>query len=260
MSRPPKVTRRIGSKVFLTSKFREELAKHRKGTLEPSLSVRKRLCEGKERWYSYLGDSYRYGDVWINELGSKPKNFLLSLKKSNPQIMVVGPHYGYDILEMKKDLKKSGINPEVDVFGLMETIRPSVRPEVRRDFSQGVALETVGSDPHKYPKLVRSMKGKYDLVMAAGSAGLHTNHPTHNCFFMALMLAPGGEAYIQIRPLREPKKHYDLEDKKTFPHLNALFPKFVDSYNRQNGTDLEFVLTPIKFGEHNIYVKIERIK
>jgi len=254
----PKRTCRVGEKVFLTNDFRKEVEKHRKGRLKLQKSVKRYTDKGEETWHMCHGLELRFAEVYVLDLKRRPLNFLISLKKEQPQIMIVGPMWGYDILELKKELHRVGISPEVDILGLTKTIVPRVQKEVRTDFSQNVALETIGSNPNKYAKLINAMKGKYDLVMAPASAGLHTLYPTHNCFFMALMLSQGGEAYVQTYTILNSRKGFI----KVQDRILKLFPKFVESYNKQNGTNLRFNIEPIEPDTMNggLYLRIKRIQ
>jgi len=177
-----------------------------------------------------FGFEYRGG---ITEL----YNSIIRSRNKKPKIMSIGPGLGLDLAELNIDLNSVGIESSIDVLSLQKLVNINILKLLNgKDYSQNVALEEIFSNPGKYKSVIRELLGKYDFLIAALSAGIYTNYSTHNCFFMFLMLAPQGEAYIDVN-------HFD-EDK---------FRQMVKNHNKRYGTDLNFKI-------ENVTKTIERIK
>lgn len=203
--------------------------------LQPTEGILYKCESGMDGWpLSGQKDRYyEYETVYLR--------FLKRNRKKKPQIMVIGPGKGEDILEFQREMTKKGIHPEIDVFGLTNSLYPEVYKVIRRDYSRRIALETVGANPEKYPYLIDALKGKYDLVTSFMSAGIYTNFPVHNCFFMAMMLAVRGEAHIDyINPYWN--KLDKLKSKLNLESFPRIFSKLVATYNRLHNTNYKFEL------------------
>lgn len=246
MPEPKKVINKLG-KLKLFQKIR------------PLQAVNDRLEIGREdKSYGYNGEARRYNEIYSQDLKGQPIVFLINLKKKSPKIMVIGPGVGLDLIVLTRELSYFGIEPQLDVFGLTKTISTDAQKVVRTDYSQSVALETIGSDPEKYSELINAVQGVYDLVIGSNSVGFHTNYPAHNCFYSAMMLNVGGEAYIDV--------YLGIKLlKKTMPnvlkHVYLTFQRLVAAYNKVNRTNYKFELKIITPGSLiSVYFKIKRIQ
>jgi hypothetical protein len=208
MPKPLKRTYIKDGKVFLTPKYRTKVRANRKrisnlSAIDEVLNP-KQLFEGKisnldllGSW-GYLGTKSRFRDTYILGLNSKPLDFLISLDKPNPNIMILGPGVGMSILELHKFLAEYNITPNTDVFGLTKTISDKVKRAIRKDYSENMSFEELWTNPDKYSAILKEFLGRYDFIEAMYSVGYHTKYPEKTSFYTALMLAKGGEAYLTI--------------------------------------------------------------
>lgn len=217
--------------------------------LQPKNKVLEIIKTKQEEW-QHLGKAqeYKKNSVFWEDL----VYFLKLTRKRKSQIMVIGPGKGEDIIKFNEEVAKLNMHPEIDVFGLTKSLSSNAEKIIRTDFSQYLALETLGANPEKYPELVNALKGKYDALISILGAGYHTNFPAQNCFFMALMLNVDGRAVIQIdnRILvrtKPPSRYSNIEmlgGAKYFrPLVNKVlnvFPKLVAIYNKLHKTNYRF--------------------
>lgn len=180
----------------------------KKRELKRSVSLR---VDGQKRdSWPFRGQKTRYRQIFSTILRKDPINHLIKSKNKKPNIMILGPGEGNYISYLNSELRSYNINPRIDVLGLQKTINPELlkRKIVRRDFSRGIALEEISANPKANRKLISRIKGKYDLVMAPASVGLHTLYPALNVFNVSCMLKKGGVAYIEV-PSKERVAYYD---------------------------------------------------
>jgi len=211
--------------------------------IRPRETVAEKCGREYESWARF-GDAGRFHTIYKRYLKYKPLNFLYDLKKVKPKIMILGAGKGDDLVLLSKELQQSKIYPEIDVFSLTKSLSREAKEVVNEDYSHDVSLESLGANPEIFSDLISKIKGKYDLVMASLSVGVHTDFPVHNCFYSAMMLAPNGEAYIQIRlyQLSMLREIYS----SIYPKLVKVFPKLVDAYNKKYNTNLRFVLESLE--------------
>ena len=221
--------------------------------LKPTEANERMILENKEDFGNNKGD--KFIRFWMCD--ESPLDFFDKLKKPNPQIMIIGPGLGEDLIDLHGHLIAKGFDPKIDVFGLTKTVTLSAQKVVRKDYSQNVALETIGANPEKYAELVNALKGKYDLVTAYSSAGYHTQFPAQNCFFMAMMLAGGGEAHIDIASGKRLFSSAALINNAKY--LKEVFPRIVKAYNRKSETNYQFELKFERFDQYRYVVIIKRI-
>lgn len=203
--RLPKIFRKEKSTTSSFGKKREikESVKQRKeGTKKdiwPNQGEIKGLNFGKRN--VYIQNSYKR--IYSTILRKDPINHLIKKRNKKPNVLVLGPGVGHDIVLLKLELQKNQINPKIDVLGIQKTIDPLLleRKIVDKDLSSGKALEEISQDP-KNKKIISKLKERYDLVIAASSAGLHTLYPAFNVFNVSAMLRKGGVAYIEV-PTKE---------------------------------------------------------
>lgn len=150
-------------------------------------------------FWRFNGQESRYEQIYNVELMRDPILHLESLQKEHPQIMILGPGLGEDIIALKRELTELGMSPDVDVFGLSKSLDQSARRRVRTDYSLRLALEEVDPKNEKHRKLIDNLQEKYDLVVAPKSVGYHTNYPAYAVFATARLLAKGGAGYIELK-------------------------------------------------------------
>lgn len=203
-------------------------------------SVRLRVDGQKRDHWPFHGQKTRYRQIFTTILRKDPINHLIKTKNKKPKVMVLGPGEGNYISNFSSELRSHNINPRIDVLGLQKTINPELlkRKIVRRDLSRGVALEDISGNPKANRRLISRIKGKYDLVMAPASVGLHTLYPALNVFNVSCMLKKGGVAYIEV-PTKERVEYYDKfaipekHKRRMISQLDRLpkaVEKFLESY------------------------------
>jgi len=205
--------------------------------IRPKKYVVEKLNKNDDSW-NYNGGHSSFDRVFIRFLSEKPLDFLISLKKKKPKIMILGPGYGGEIVGLNRFLNYRNIFPEIDVLGLTSTVAVDARQLIKNDYSQRVSLEEIGANPKRFSELIQKLKGEYDLIVASLSVGFHTDYPVHNCFYSAMMLAPNGEAYIDV---------------SIVPYVLKVFPRLVKAYNKLNNTDYKFNIED--FGSGSIRIK-----
>lgn len=223
----------------------------------------------------------RYVSVYHDILRKEPINHLIKTKNKTPSLLVLGPGIGQDISYLKNELSSNGINPKIDVLGLQKTIEPKLLEKkiVNKDFSSGLSLEEISSNPIKNKKLISNLKGKYDMVVGSASVGLHTLYPAFNVFNTSMLLKKKGVAYVEIPTKRTltsnfnfgiPEKHLKRIIAQT-ERLPEIVTRFLETQGGKNFSQ-EFKFSNIDYYEprhsnlgvvdnsklHIRYIKIER--
>jgi len=195
--------------------------------------------------WNYKGTKERFKEVYITELNNQPIKHLASLDIKNPNVMILGAGLGEDIPELKKELIKININPNIDVFSLTKTLPKDLikTMQVRNDFSNKIGFEEINPKNPKLKKLIKDTKGQYDLVMAPMSVGVHTNYPATVLFNSAMLLKKNGKAYVQIAV-----KFTDLDNtrrmgKEIKIKYQLLFYRFIEAINKSENKNYRFKLT-----------------
>jgi len=207
-----------------------------------SSAVSKRLKTKEDKWGTDK-NPYRFRDIYVTSLKMRPINFLIWLRKAEPKIMILGPGKGSDTARLHSELLKRGINPIIDVFGLLKTVTKETTRLIRKDYSIGVALEHLDTEKKEHAKMIAEWKGKYDLVMASQGVGIYTNYPGYNAFMSALMLAKKGRVYFQTS--------------NSQTRVRKSFEEFVREYNTMYKTSLNFEVNMLE-GISNNYIEIIR--
>lgn len=233
--------------------------KHSSG-LQLTEDVQNIIAKKNRDYWGFNGENGRL-QKHLKALFNRPIDFLKKLGKQKPTILILGAGKGNDLPLFYNTLRKSNLFPQIDVFGLTQILSYNARFVVQQDLSQNLALETLGSRPEQNIKLATDTYRKYDLIMVPTSAGFHTKYAAHNCFFTALMLAPDGEAYLQVSRLR----HLFLRNKfLEYPYdkyISAVFARMLKIFNERYKTDLNFELEFMPFGseQESLYLRIKRI-
>lgn len=173
----------------------------------------------------YIQNSYKR--IYSTILKKDPITHLIKKGNKKPDVLVLGPGAGHDILLLKSELLRNQINPRIDVLGIQKTIDPLILEKVvDKDLSSGKALEEIAQEPGKNKKIISKLKERYDMVVAASSAGLHTLYPAFNVFNISAMLKKGGVAYIEV-PTKErindkEKGHFGVPETHRTRMINQL--------------------------------------
>lgn len=186
----------------------------------------------------YIQNSYKR--IYSTILKKDPITHLIKKGNRKPDLLVLGPGAGHDIVLLKLELQKNKINPRIDVLGIQKTIDLLLEKVVDKDLSSGKALEEISQEPGKNKKIISKLKERYDMVVAASSAGLHTLYPAFNVFNISAMLKKGGVAYIEV-PTKErindkEKGHFGIPEKHRTRIINQLerlpeiVSRFLESY------------------------------
>jgi len=214
--------------------------------------------KGSEGW-GHNGEPSRFHPIYNIFLNREPTNFLISLKKKNPKIMILGAGKGEDIPLFKKELQQNKINPIFDVFSLTNSLSPKIKRNiVRNDFSNKLGFEQINPQTEEHKILINKIKGKYDLVVASLSVGVYTKYPSTTLLNAGMLLSKGGRAYIEVSlaflEARLDKKSINYSWKLNNKY-NLLFNKFVDTINKKENTDYKFRLSMV----NGVTVLIERL-
>lgn len=219
----------------------------------------------------------RFNDVYVKILKRDPINHLVNLRNKKPKLLVLGPGNGQDIFLLHNELQKQNIKPQIDVLGIQKTVEPVLLEKgiVQKDYSMGLALEEIASNSKN--KLTKRLKGRYDMVVAASSVGLHTLHPAFNVFSVSAMLNKGGVAYIEVPSKKTiiskgnfgiPQKHLKRVNAQ-LDNMQKYVGKFLESYGG-SGFSKQFIFTEINHIENRPgtskntdsrtirYIKVER--
>lgn len=240
--RLPKILRKEKSTTSSFGKKREikdsvkDRTEGRKKDVWPNQGEIKGITDGK----NILITENRYKRVYRTILNKDPINHLIKRKNKNPNIMILGPGAGQDIILLRRELISNDIKPQIDVLGIQKTIDPLLEKVVDKDLSSGKALEEISQEPGKNKKIISKLKERYDMVVAASSAGLHTLYPAFNVFNISAMLKKGGVAYIEV-PTKErindkEKGHFGIPEKHRTRIINQLerlpeiVSRFLESY------------------------------
>jgi len=172
----------------------------------------------------YIQNSYKR--IYSTILKKDPITHLIKKGNKKPDVLVLGPGAGHDILLLKSELLRNQINPRIDVLGIQKTIDPLLEKIINKDLSSGKALEEIAQEPGKNKKIISKLKERYDMVVAASSAGLHTLYPAFNVFNISAMLKKGGVAYIEV-PTKErindkEKGHFGVPETHRTRMINQL--------------------------------------
>ncbi len=160
-------------------------------------SLLKRKIEEREKWLFFGGKS-NYSNDGFDTLGNLPKKQLLNLKKKAPNILVVGAGFGDDIVKYNKDLNNNNIFPKIDSVSITNSLSENARTIIT-DYSLGIPLERLNPKIKKHKLLLDKFRGRFDQIISVYSSGVYTNHLIYSLGTLAIMLRPGGQAFIHIR-------------------------------------------------------------
>lgn len=258
--RLPKIFRKEKSTTSSFGKKREikdsvkDRTEGKKKDVWPNQGEIKGITDGK----NILITENRYKRVYRTILNKDPINHLIKRKNKNPNIMILGPGAGQDIVLLRRELISNDIKPQIDVLGIQKTIDPKLLETkiVHQDLSSGKALEEISQDPKENKKIISKLKERYDLVVAPSSAGLHTLYPAFNVFNIACMLKKGGVAYIEVptkeRITNKEKGNFGVPEKhrasmiSQLERLPAVVQRFLEAYNGKKYSQ-EFTFTNIDY-------------
>jgi|GEM_PF-1847785 len=171
------------------------------------------------------GTKGRFNDIYIMEYNRKPLIHLLNLnRKSKDQlhIMILGSGKGEDTLELNKYLKSNKVDCKIDVFNLKkEVFAKSVAKIINQDYSEDIPFEKYSNS---------KLENKFDLVVSSMGVGIHTYWPELALIKSALMLKPGGKAFVDLRkyPLIElVNAKYHKVSEIYFEHIKLVFDRFM---------------------------------
>ena len=217
----------------------------------------------KKAWHEYsVGEKHRFTDIFTWNLGRKPLNHLFSINKKKPNILFLGPGKGEYIIPFKEELKFKGLEPEIDVFGLLkDTLSASVKPEIKNDFSMATPFESLDPEIKEHKNFFLKTIGKYDLIIAPMSVAYQTKYPSFALYQSALMLNKGGKAYLEVRSINSAK----LADNKygsQLLQLEKVFNRLINNYNKNYNQNNKYsfkILGDLKTNPFGVFVEIERI-
>jgi len=213
---------------------------------KPTLLTAKNMR--RERHWQTVGTENRFEQIYLRSTASRPIEFLRTLGKKQPKVMILGPGVGEDTVKLYRSLTAEHLDPKIDTFGLTNSLSRAARRIIVRDYSINMPLEMITPRVPEHQRLISALIGKYDLIVGALSVGIHTRYPAYNVFASSLMLSPGGKAFIEVRDYRDKKK------------IIEVVKKMVGAYNRANGTNFQFDLENINFTGYNRYLEITRIQ
>ncbi len=235
---------------------RKNPTKNRRTVNEVLKETRKKRYES---WNYCDGGAHRYREIYKENLNNRPLNFLLEkLKIKDPQLMVLGPGHGYDNALFKKELHEFRVNIHIDTLGFSKTINQKLLEDkvIRKDYSPRIskAISFEHINPIEHPRLVKSILGKYHLVMGERSVGVYGASHAYALFQSSLLLAKRGRAYI------------DLQFNSPLKEILDVTRRMINSYNKTNNTNLKFLIKEIKetSGTNSkgnyTYIQIDRIE
>jgi hypothetical protein len=204
-----------------------------------SSAIEKIKKDGFESWSGNGGHFQRYKKIYIKKLRNRPFNFILeTLKKKNPNIMIIGAGKGQDLFFLKKEFSNFGVSTNIDVLSLSKSLDKDLLENkiIRKDFSplakNAKALEKYNFLEDK--KTLKQITGKYHLLINEKGSGAFTDYPHFALFQSGLFLAKKGRAFVEIEIKR------DLET--TLKITNRLFT----AHNKKHNLDLKFKLEILK--------------
>jgi hypothetical protein len=211
----------------------------------------------KELW-PVNGQINRFKEIYKNIYKNEPIKFLLSLKKRDPKIMILGAGEGSDIKLLRDELLEKKLKPIIDVFSIKKTLEKDVKQNiVRKDFSKSIPFEHIDPRIKEHNEIIKATKGQYDLVMAPFSVGVYTNSISTILLNSAMLLAKNGRAYIQVKldfldPIQLPENKMGFELKQEH---KLMFNRFVNTINKKENVDYKYKLS----FHHNGSILIERV-
>jgi len=122
-------------------------------------------------------------------LATQTHQLFINLLNKNPKakknVLVIGPGKGYEIENIKKNVK----NSIIDSFDIVDAVKDNYKSKIKNLLVDAGGIENLVN---------KNMIGKYDGITAVYSAGYHTNHLERNILKISLMLRPKGVALIKL--------------------------------------------------------------